>query len=371
MKRARENVVAELEAVQQQFRADDPEAQSRLRSLVSTSHPLLQRWSHALLTAAEAMVPALISLEQEHEEDQQRETTGLFFPVARLVKGTLEQLSGLEGPKQALLESMVFPRLYPGCFRRGFTPFKRILLFGPPGTGKSSLVRAAVARAFQEDARARFAELSASDVLSSLFGDSEQRVRAVFAEACVHGMQRGPVVIYLDEIDSLARTKHTGEDDTTRRIKNELLRGLEALEEAPNVWCVASTNTPWELDRAVVRRFERRLLVPLPGAAERAALLAHALGEEAEPALSLAEAVRRSEGYSGADLQTVCRFASMVGVRELLRRAPAMTHGERRTARPRPVVEDDLLEALRTINRSVDAATVTQHDAWAASFGEA
>ncbi len=367
MKRARQDVLAELEAVQAQYRAGDGDASARLRGLLG--HPLLmQRWSQVLASAADVMVSTPVHAEAEEEEpEEEREMTGLFFPVARLLKGTLEQLSGLEGPKQALLESLVYPRLYPSCFRRGFAPFKRILLFGPPGTGKSSLVRAAVARAFQEDASARFAELSASDVLSSLFGESEQRVRAVFAEACVHGMRRGPAVIYLDEIDSLARTKHHGEDDTTRRIKNELLRGLEALEEAPNVWCVAATNTPWELDRAVVRRFERRLLVPLPDTAERAAILARALGGEAAPGLPLAEAARRAEGYSGADLQTVCRCAAMAGVRELLLRAPHLAPGER----PRPVSEEDLLAALATVNRSVDPHTVSLHRDWAASYGEA
>ncbi len=186
----------------------------------------------------------------------------------------------------------------------------------------------------------------------------------------MHGMQRGPVVVYLDEIDSLARTKHATEDDTTRRVKNELLRGLEALEEAPNVYCVASTNTPWELDRAIVRRFERRLLVALPDETGRRAMMTALLSGETEPQMSLDEAVRASEGYSGADLQTVCRFASMAGVRDLLQCAPHMTHEERQRARPRDVSQEDLAAALRTINPSVDAHTVEQHLAWARNFGE-
>ena len=107
-------------------------------------------------------------------------------------------------------------------------------------------------------------------------------------------MWKGQVVIFLDEIDSIARKKHSSEDDTTRRIKNELLRGLECISEAQHVCCVASTNVPWELDNAVVRRFERRIYVGLPEEGDREKLFQHYLGEENE--MDLKEVSKNSEG---------------------------------------------------------------------------
>lgn len=244
-------------------------------------------------------------------------------------------------------------------------PWRRVLLFGPPGTGKSTLTRAVVSQAFADAAGALYAEISASDVLSAYYGESEQAVRRLFAEAL---SARAPVVIYLDEIDSLARTKRAAEDDTSRRVKNELLRGLECLSEATHVYCVASTNVPWELDVAVVRRFERRICVGLPDAQTRHQIFAHTLCGLPEAALEAA--VARSSGYSGADLATVCRYAQMIPVRELIARAPLLSHHEREAACPRAVTADDVGAALDVIHRSVDADTLAAHEQWAREYGE-
>ncbi len=151
MKRPRVDVLAELDELQQ-LAACGRGAPDRLRGLASSGDPLLSRWSHLLHTAASLPQHKPVATpvseeegqdeeegdEEAHEEEGLGGKTGLFFPTSQL-RDNFDALAGLEGPKQALLESLVLPRLYPGCFRRNFCPFKRILLFGPPGTGKVSL----------------------------------------------------------------------------------------------------------------------------------------------------------------------------------------------------------------------------------------
>lgn len=328
-----------------------------------SAHEPMRKWSKVLnVVALSAEEPAVDGNEQEDDLS----SSGVFVSTAVLSGKHFSDIAGLSSVKEVLMESMVYPRLYPGFFRPNFAPFKRILLFGPPGTGKSSLARAAAAHAHSHDPFACFAELSASDMLSQMFGGSEARVRSIFAEACLRGLRRGPVVLYLDEIDSLARSRSASEDDTTRRVKNELLRGLEAIEETPDAYCIASTNVPWDLDDAIVRRFERRILVPLPDAETRRSLLQTRLGKE----FSLDEATALSEGYSGSDLTSVCRAAAMMGVRELIANAGLMSFQERASARPRPVCEKDVLHAMKVIRPSVSSATIERHMEWAAKFGE-
>lgn len=226
------------------------------------------------------------------------------------------------------------------------------------------MVRAVVQHAFGAVEGATFGEITASDVLSSYFGESENRVRTLFKEALG---SPSPVVIYLDEIDSFARAKHATEDDTTRRVKNELLRGLECVQECNHVCVVASTNVPWELDGAVIRRFERRILVALPTPPTRLDMFRAQLKISDD---DLVQVVEQTEHYSGADIESVCRMATMVPLRELLPKMSALSEEERAQARPRPVELKDVMCALERIRPSVDASTVEMHKQWADQFGE-
>lgn len=190
-------------------------------------------------------------------------------------------IAGLETAKNALRETVVYPFLRPDLFMGLREPARGMLLFGPPGTGKTML-----ARAVATESKSTFFSISASSLTSKYLGESEKLVRALFALAKV----LAPSIIFVDEIDSLlSQRSGTGEHEATRRIKTEFLiqwsdlqraaAGREVTEkgkergDANRVLVLAATNLPWAIDEAARRRFVRRQYIPLPEPATRAVQL--------------------------------------------------------------------------------------------------
>uniref|UniRef100_A0A914ULG4 AAA+ ATPase domain-containing protein n=1 Tax=Plectus sambesii TaxID=2011161 RepID=A0A914ULG4_9BILA len=170
--------------------------------------------------------------------------------------------------KQALIEALVDPLLYPDWFKdSNLKPWRCVLLYGPPGTGKSHLSQA-IAREIQST----FYLVSSSDLISSWSGQSEKLIRELFEHA-MKGSK--PSIIFVDEIDSLCRQRNAKEDDANRRVKTELLVQLQRLQnsEGKQTLLVCATNCPWELDAAFLRRFEKRIFVGLPNKHDRIQLL--------------------------------------------------------------------------------------------------
>jgi SpoVK/Ycf46/Vps4 family AAA+-type ATPase len=190
-------------------------------------------------------------------------------------------IAGLEVAKNALRETVVYPFLRPDLFMGLREPARGMLLFGPPGTGKTML-----ARAVATESKSTFFSISASSLTSKYLGESEKLVRALFALAKV----LAPSIIFVDEIDSLlSQRSGSGEHEATRRIKTEFLiqwsdlqraaAGREVAEkdkdrgDANRVLVLAATNLPWAIDEAARRRFVRRQYIPLPEAETRAVQL--------------------------------------------------------------------------------------------------
>ena len=197
-------------------------------------------------------------------------------------------IAGLETAKNALREIVVYPFLRPDLFMGLREPARGMMLFGPPGTGKTML-----ARAVATESRSTFFSISASSLTSKFLGESEKLVRALF------GLARAlaPSIIFVDEIDSLlSQRSGSGEHEATRRIKTEFLiqwsdlqraaAGREASEkdkergDANRVLVLAATNLPWAIDEAARRRFVRRQYIPLPEAETRATQLRTLLGQQ-------------------------------------------------------------------------------------------
>ncbi|KAL1139684.1 hypothetical protein AAG570_006662, partial [Ranatra chinensis] len=164
---------------------------------------------------------------------------------------------GLESAKRLLKESVVYPTKYPMLFQGILEPWKALLLFGPPGTGKTML-----AKAVASECSTTFFNISASTIVSKWRGDSEKLVRAVFEMA----RHYAPSTIFFDEIDALASHRDGAtEHEATRRMKSELLIQLDGLSHSNDkVFLLATSNLPWELDPAMLRRFEKRILVDVP-----------------------------------------------------------------------------------------------------------
>lgn len=195
-------------------------------------------------------------------------------------------IAGLEIAKNALREAVVYPFLRPDLFMGLREPARGMLLFGPPGTGKTML-----ARAVATESKSTFFSISASSLTSKYLGESEKLVRALFGLAKV----LAPSIIFVDEIDSLlSQRSGSGEHEATRRIKTEFLIQWSDLQRAaagrdlgdkdngdPNrVLVLAATNLPWAIDEAARRRFVRRQYIPLPESETRAVQLKNLLGQQ-------------------------------------------------------------------------------------------
>uniref|UniRef100_A0A453DVN2 Vesicle-fusing ATPase n=5 Tax=Triticinae TaxID=1648030 RepID=A0A453DVN2_AEGTS len=209
-------------------------------------------------------------------------------------------VAGLESAKQALQEAVILPVKFPQFFTGKRRPWRAFLLYGPPGTGKSYL-----AKAVATEADSTFFSISSSDLVSKWMGESEKLVANLFQMA----RENAPSIIFIDEIDSLCGTRGEGnESEASRRIKTELLVQMQGVgHNDDKVLVLAATNTPYALDQAVRRRFDKRIYIPLPDAKARQHMFKVHLGDTPH---SLSESDfevlgRRTEGFSGSDV-AVC-----------------------------------------------------------------
>ena len=229
-----------------------------------------------------------------------------------------EDIGGLEGVKEELREAIEWPLKYPDVFTTvNATPPKGLLLYGPPGTGKTLL-----AKAVANESQANFISVRGPELLNKFVGESEKAVREVFRKA----RQASPCIIFFDEIDSVApvRGSSVGDSQVTERVISQFLTELDGLEELRNVVIIAATNRPDIIDSALLRpgRFDRLLYVPPPDLEARKQIFQirtkkTPLAED----IKIDEMARRTEGYTGADIGSVCNTAVMLALRELIGKA--------------------------------------------------
>jgi SpoVK/Ycf46/Vps4 family AAA+-type ATPase len=279
-----------------------------------------------------------------------------------------EDIAGLERAKASLKETVVYPFLRPDLFSGLREPAQGMLLFGPPGTGKTML-----ARAVATESKSTFFSISASSLTSKFLGESEKLVRALFQMA----RALAPSIIFVDEIDSLLSSRSEGgEHEASRRIKTEFLVQWSDLQHAAagkardddlqRVLVLAATNLPWAIDEAARRRFVRRQYIPLPERETREVHIKKLLSHQnhAMTDSDFNKLLDMTEGFSGSDMTALAKDAAMGPLRSLgdaLLTTP--------TDQIRPMGLQDFIESLKTIRPSVSRDGLKAFEDWATLYG--
>ncbi len=270
---------------------------------------------------------------------------------------TWESVGGLEGTKERLRETIQWPLEYPEVFEQmDMQAAKGVLLYGPPGTGKTLL-----AKAIANEAQSNFISIKGPELLNKYVGESEKGVREVFEKA----RSNAPTVVFFDEIDSIAgeRGRHAGDSGVGERVVSQLLTELDGLEELEDVVVIATTNRPDLIDAALVRpgRLDRHVHVPVPDEeARRKIFEVHTRGKPLAEGVDLDDLAARTDGYVGADIEAVCREASMAATREFISSVDPEEVDD--TVGNVRVTTEHFEEALEEVGPSVDDDTRERYE---------
>lgn len=272
-------------------------------------------------------------------------------------KVSWDDLIGLETVKQKMEETIVYPLKNPKLFTGLLTPSKGILLYGPPGNGKTMVAKALSS---QCGSSITFFNLSGGSLTSRYYGDSEKLVKLLFEYAVL----RQPSVIFIDEIDSILGARGSGEHEVSRRLKTEFLVHFDGVgtKAEDRVLLVGATNRPFDLDEAVLRRFTTKIFLPLPNEFAREDMLKKQLGpmNKAIKEKELHEIALQTDGYSFADLKAVCQEAAFTALRSL-----GSKEIETISQKEAPPIElSHFSEAIKKVPRSVTVQTLESFAKW-------
>ncbi|NP_001016453.1 spastin [Xenopus tropicalis] len=270
-------------------------------------------------------------------------------------------IAGQDLAKQALQEIVILPSIRPELFTGLRAPARGLLLFGPPGNGKTMLAKAVAA-----ESNATFFNISAASLTSKYVGEGEKLVRALFSVA----RELQPSIIFIDEVDSLLCERREGEHDASRRLKTEFLIEFDGVQSGGDdrVLVMGATNRPQELDDAVLRRFTKRVYVSLPNEETRLLLLKNLLSKQGNPLneKELTQLSRLTEGYSGSDITALAKDAALGPIRELKpEQVKNMAASEMRN-----IKYSDFLSSLKKIKCSVSPSTLESYIRWNKEFGD-
>lgn len=264
-------------------------------------------------------------------------------------------IAGLEEAKRAIEEAIVFPAKRPDLFPLGWP--RGILLFGPPGCGKTLL-----AAAMANEIDAHFICEDAATLMSKWLGESEKNVAKLFERARGLSNSGRPVIIFIDEIDSIAGVR-LDEVGGEVRMRNQFLKEMDGvLDKNKNhhIYVVGATNKPWDLDEPFIRRFQKRIYVPIPDREARLGILRILTKDlRLDPGVDLQGLADLLDGYSGSDIKDLIQTAHMKVVREFF---------ELGGNAPRPISMADICEAMKRRKPSVPKDSIRLYEKWSERF---